>query len=462
MTTRSLSPDTFAALRGRVTMPGDTGWDAARSGWNRAVDQRPVAVVEAVGAGDVEAVLRIARDAGLRVAPQATGHGAESLGPLEGTILLKTSAMRGVQVDPDAGVARVEAGAQAGAVADAAGAHGLAPVLGLAATVGVAGLALDGGTGWLSRTYGLCSSNVRAFEVVTAASERVRVDARREPELYWALRGGGGRFAIVTALELEAHPVAEVCAGMVAWPAERAAEVLERFRDWAREAPESVGAVFRYLALPAIDAVPEPLRGRRIVAVIAACLGSAPDAERLMQPVRAAGDALVDTFGPIEPAALVRVAGDPEAPAPARGDGFLVEDLTPGLVEAVAELIAADALAPLGALELRVLGGALARAPEGHGALARLEGAYSLFAGGAVLDAEAGEAIAARHAMLRARLAPWIAPRALLNSSGGGIDPATAFDDATWARLMRARDAYDPDRVIVAHHPLREDVRRGV
>src|SRR6185503_19834642 len=146
--------------------------------------------------------------------------------------------------------------------------------------------ALGGGTGWLSRAHGLTCNSVRAFEVVVASGERLRVDADHEPELFWALRGGGGRFAVVTALELEAYPVPEVSSGLLAWPAERAAEVLEQFRRWTDDVPEALGAVFRYLSLPDVDGVHAPLRGRRIVAVIAAHLGPDAGSRRLMEPWR--------------------------------------------------------------------------------------------------------------------------------------------------------------------------------
>ena len=435
MTKRQIEARLLDGVRGRVVLPGDAGWDAARGSWNLSVDQHPAAVVEAAGADDVQAVLR----AGLRVAPQATGHGSEGLPDLAGAVLLKTSGLRDVTVD--GGVVRAGAGALASDVAAAAGAHGLAPVLGLAPSVGVTGLALGGGTGWLSRAHGLTCNSVRAFEVVLASGERLRADADHEPELFWALRGGGGRFAVVTALELAAHPVPEASAGMLAWPAERAAEVLERFRSWTRAVPEALGAVFRYLALPDVEGVPAPLRGRRIVAVIAAYVGAEADARRLIAPLPEG--TIVDTFGPVGAADLVRVAGDPEQPVPARGDGFLVRELD---VDAIAGLI--DDLDPLGVLELRLLGGALARAPHGHGALAKLDGAFAVFAGGAAVDAAARAAIAERLETVRERLAPWTAPQALLNSSGG--DPARAFDAATWERLGAVRDAFDPDRRLVA------------
>ena len=449
MTIRSDLP---SSLSERVTLPRDPGWDAARRAWNLTVDQHPAAVVEPATPDDVEAVIRFAAQNGLRVAPQSTGHGSESLPPLDGALLLKTSAMRKVEVGPDDGIARVEAGARAGEVAEAAGEHRLAPVLGLATTVGVVGLALGGGTGWLSRAYGLAANNVRAFEVVTAKGERLRADVDTEPELFWALRGGGGRFAIVTAAELYAHPVADVSAGMLVWPADKAAAVLEQFRRLSLDAPESLGAVLRYLDLPPIDPVPPPLRGRNL-AVIVAHLGTERDARRLMEPLRELSGSVIDTFGPIGAADLVRVAGDPEEPVPARGDGFLVRELSEEVVGAIAELIAENALSPLSVLELRLLGGALARASDGHGALATLNGALSVFASGPVFDANAAAAVADRLEHLRSRLAPWTTPQALLNASGGGVDPARAFDDATWERLRCVQDEFDPDRLILSNHP---------
>jgi FAD/FMN-containing dehydrogenase len=441
-------------LRGRLVRPGEPDWDVARRAWNLAVDQRPAAVVEALGPDDVQAVVAFAAGAGLRVAPQSTGHGSEALGPLAEAILLKTTPMRGITVDPAAGIARIEAGVIAGEVAVAAGEHRLAPVLGLAPTVGVAGLTLGGGTGWLSRSYGLAANNVRALEVVTAAGAHERIDAHDEPELFWALRGGGGRFAIVTALELDAHPVPEVSAGSLFWPAEHAAEILERFRRWTVDVPESLGAVFRYLSMPPIDEVPAPLRGRKVVAIIAAHLGTEPDGRRIMEPLRGSRTTLIDTFGPVGAADLVRIAGDPERPGPARGAGFLVKELRPDLVHALAELIAEDALAPLGVLEVRLLGGALSRGSEGAGALASLDGKFSIFAGGPAFDADTRAAIDDRLEGLHDRLEPWRSSQALLNSARFGTDPARAFGEETWARLGRVRDTYDPDRLILSSHEI--------
>jgi FAD/FMN-containing dehydrogenase len=411
-------------IEGRTVLPGDAAWDEARRSWNLAVDQLPAAVVEAAGPGDVQALLR----AGLSVAPQATGHGSELLGPLDDVVLLKTSRMREVSVA--GGFVRAGAGALAREAADAAAEHGLAPVLGLAASVGVTGLVLGGGTGWLSRAYGLACNNVRAFDVVLASGEALRVDAAHEPELFWSLRGGGGRGAVVTAVELLGHPV-EVSAGVLTWPAERAAEVLEQFRRWTFDAPESLGAVFRYVALP----------DGPIVSVGAAHLGTAADGRRAIEPLR--GGTTADTFGPVSPAELVRVAGDPEQPMPTRGDGFLLRELD---LEAVAGML--EDPGPIGMLEIRLLGGALRRPPEGHGVLGALDAAYSIFCGGMAVPG-----LAERLADVRERLAPWASRQELLTSAALGVDPAGAFGD-DWERLERVRADYDPEGRIVTTHDL--------
>jgi hypothetical protein len=385
--------------------------------------------VEAAGAADIASLLR----AGLRVAPQATGHGAELLGSLDDVVLLKTSRLKELKVlggvaggAAEATVARPTALLRAGAgvlareAADAAAEHGAAPVLGLASGVGVAGLVLGGGTGWLSRTYGLACNNVRAFDVVLASGETRRVDADSEPDLFWALRGGGGRGAVVTAVELAAHSV-QPQAGVLTWPAEKAIELLARFAEWTADAPDAVFGVFRYLALPT-----GPL-----AMIVAARIDGEP-----FEPMQ-------DTLRPIGPEQLVRVAGDPEDPMPTAGDGFLIRELD---VDAIGAVI--EDLAPAGLLEVRLLGGAIARAPEGAGVAASVAAPYSVFYGG-----PASEALPAKLAEIRERLSPYWAAD-ITTGSARGIDLARVFG-ANWERLQQVQRAYDPEGQIVTTHGVR-------
>jgi FAD/FMN-containing dehydrogenase len=447
--------DPLPKLDGRLLLPGDDGFDDAGRPWNRAIEQRPAAVAEVASVADVQAVIAHARAAGLRVAAQATGHGAEALdtGALGAAVLVRTHRLDGVAIDREARTARIGAGATAGAVARAAGEHGLAPVLGLAPSVGVAGLALGGGIGWLSRVHGLAANNIISLDVVTADGAARRVDAGNDPDLFFALRGGGGGFAIVTALEVALHAVDEVSAGALTWPAEHAPEVLEQVRRVAPSLPDAASVVARVLQVPPLPEVPEAIRSRRIVMVVVTHLGPHADGERLIAPLRGAGGLSMDTFGPIGPGDLVTVAGDPEEPGPARGEGLLLEDLTTDVLAAVHEILDDPALAPLGIIELRQLGGALGRpAPAGHGAIAQVEAGWVWFAGGFAPDGDAAGAVLAAIDGAAERLAPFAAPGLLLNGAAHGADPARAFAPEAWARLGEVKRSYDPDGLILAAH----------
>ncbi len=202
---------------GLVVTPDDAGWDQARQAWNLVVDQRPAAVVVPETPADVVEVMAFAADAGVRVAPQTTGHNAAPLGDVGNTILVRTSALQGVTIDAARRCARVGAGALWQDVMEPAGAQGLAALAGSSPDVGVVGYSLGGGMGWLSRRYGLATNSLLAVELVTPEPHLVRADADHETDLFWALRGGGGNFGVVCALEFELYPLREVYAGALAW-----------------------------------------------------------------------------------------------------------------------------------------------------------------------------------------------------------------------------------------------------
>ncbi|MBJ7332502.1 MAG: FAD-binding oxidoreductase [Solirubrobacteraceae bacterium] len=434
-------------LRGTAVLPGEPGWDDARSAWNLAIDQRPAAVVQAADAADVQATVRFAAAHGLRVAPQSTGHGAEALPALDGVILLKTSALRDLSIDPASGTARIGAGAQAADVGRAAAEHGLAAPLGLASSVGVTGLTLGGGTGWLSRAHGLTAENAVAFELVTPDGELRTVDAGREPDLFWALRGGGGRFGVVTAVTLRLHPLSEAFGGFRIWPAEHAPDVLEGFRRLIADAPDTLSAVFRFMAIPDVDGPPPFLRGKRVVSITAVHLGGAADGERALAEIRAGANEVADTFGPIGPGDLSAVANDPDGPVPAYGGGFLLDRFEAGTLEAAVELIAGDALDGLTVFELRQLGGAIARG--GDGALGAIVQPISVFLTGPVTDPDAPARLAGRIAAVRDALSPWESARTLQNLAMDR-DPTRAFGADAAARLEQIRASVDPEGLLVA------------
>ena len=217
-------------LTGDLVLPADPRWDSARAAWNLAVDQRPAAVVNVASVRDVVATIESARVRRLHVAPQGTGHNAAPLESLADTILLRTGALREVQIDPDARVARVEAGALWADVSSAAAEHGLAALAGSSPDVGVVGYTLGGGLSWLGRSHGLAANHVLAIELVTTDGVHRRVDADHHPELFWALRGGGGDYGVVTALEFRLFPIREVYAGARQVP--DAVGPAQRFKSW--------------------------------------------------------------------------------------------------------------------------------------------------------------------------------------------------------------------------------------
>ena len=325
-----------AAIAGRVFVPGLAGYDQARQAWNLAVDQRPGVVVVAESVSDVVEAVRYARTHGMRIAPQSTGHGAVPLEPLDGAMLLRTTRMRNVSIDPAARIARAEAGAVWQDVIVPAAEHGLAGLAGSSPNVGVTGYTLGGGLGWLARRYGLAANSVTAAELVTPGGDLVRADANHETDLFWAVRGGGG-IGVVTALEMRLYPVRELYAGDLFFPNARAAEVLHAWREWTATVPDEVTSLSHLLRLPPLPEVPEPLRGRAFVKVEAAYLGDAGTGAELTQPLRRLGPEL-DTFAMIPAPALGQLHMDPDQPVPFQGAGPFLSDFPAAAIDALVGL----------------------------------------------------------------------------------------------------------------------------
>src|SRR3954469_10023079 len=259
-TLRALSSGTIVAV-------GEPGYDEARMAWNLAADQRPAAVAMPWNETDVAFAIGFARDAGLRVNVQGTGHNAMPLGDLGDTLLIRTSHMRGVELDVAGRRARVEAGALWEDVVPRAVEHGLTALHGSSPDVGIAGYSLGGGIGYMARKYGLQANSVTAIELVTADGELLRADATTEPDLFWALRGGGGNFGVVTALEFDLLPIDSVYGGMLLWPADDAERVIGRWAEWTRELPDEITSMARILRVPDMDGVPDILRGREVTLI---------------------------------------------------------------------------------------------------------------------------------------------------------------------------------------------------
>jgi predicted outer membrane lipoprotein len=438
-----------------LVLPADARFDEARRAWNLAVDQRPAAVAFAQSARDVADAIAHARSRGWRVAPQGTGHNAGPLGPLHDTLLLKTERMRGVAIDPVARVARVEAGALWLEVVEAAARHGLAALAGSSPDVGVVGYTLGGGLSFLGRKHGLSANSVRAIEVVTADGALRRCDREHEPDLFWAMRGGGGGFGVVTAIELELFPIAQAYAGVLFFPIERGAEALHAWRELTQGAqvPDELTTVGRFLRLPPAPELPGPLRGKAFAIVEAYHLGEPAEADALLAPLRALGP-VMDTVQTVPIPALSHLHMDPPQPVPAAGDGMLLAELPAEAVDALVGVAGQTAAFPLATVEVRHLGGALARPHATHGALSSLDAAYSLFAAGMVPAPEAEAPVRAQVDAVKAALAPWAARHRYLNFADVRTDASCFWSEPALHRLRRVKAAVDPHDLIRSNHPV--------
>jgi hypothetical protein len=443
-------------IEGRVVMPGDADFDHARRAFNLMVDQRPAAVVEVTNAADVAATVRCAAEHGLRVAPQGASHNAAPLRLGNDVLLLRTGALDEVSIDAERRRARVGAGVRWAAVADAASEHGLAPLSGSSRTVGVAGYSLGGGFGWLARRHGLQANAVTAIELVTADGEIRRVDADNDPELFWALRGGGGSFGVATALEFDLFETPEVYAGALFFPFERAAEVMHAWYEWSRDLPEEIGTTVRVVQLPDLPELPDLIRGKSFTIVQTAYLGGESAGAEIVRPLVELGPEL-NTFAMVPPAALGFLAMDPEDPLPYVSATRLLGDLGEPGIEALVKAAGPGSGSTLASVELRLMGGALARSNGHHGARATLDGSYIMFAVGAVMVPEQLLPVQEQAEAVASALDPWANGGAYASFVEQWTDASSFYDDETWRRLLAVRAQVDPGRLFRANHEVAQE-----
>jgi FAD/FMN-containing dehydrogenase len=431
-----------AGFSGRVLRPGDDGYDEARLPWQRRFDPMPALIAEATSAADVAAAVRAARANDLPLAIQATGHGV--VVPSDGALLLKTAALNGLSVDADAKTARAGAATQWGDVIAAAGPHGLAPLSGTSTTVAVAGYTLGGGMGWLSRRYGFQADSLLSAQVVTAAGEIVTASADENADLFWALRGGGGNFGVVTELEFRLHEVPVVYAGMLLFDADRARPVLETYRGWAASEPDESATSLSVMRMPPLPSIPEPLRGRRVLAFRALYAGGEADARAAWGPLlEAAGEPLMGALGEMGFADTPAAFGPP--PPPSIGDMRL--ELLHELSDAVLDIVL-GADSPISVMEVRQWGGAVARPGADAGPCGHRDVPFSVVAGAMVMDpAQYPAAVEALDAVV-AKLRPHTTGKTFLNFLGEAGRTSDAYTSEDYARLVAVKRAYDPDNLL--------------
>lgn len=443
-------------IAGPVLTPQDDGYERETAAYNLATPIRPDVVVGAVDADAVAAAVAWAAARRVPVGVQATGHGAD--GPMQGGLLISTARLQECTVDPEARTARVGAGVRWRSVLEASVPHGLVGLNGSTTDVGVVGYTLGGGLPVLGRTFGFAADHVRSADVVTPDGRRRTVDATHEPELLGLLRGGKGNLGVVTAMEFELLPLDGLYGGGIFYPGDDARQVLTAWSRWTADLPETVSTSIALLRLPAMDIVPEPLRDRFVLHLRYACTAGDEEGERLVAPMRALSDPVMDTVGPMSYRDVDAIHLDPPEPIPYRETGRLLDDLDDDAVDALLGQAGPGTDCPVTLIEIRLLGGALARTPEGVADLvAGRDGRYVIGLVGLVVP-PGGERVPAAIESILTALAGHVSERTLVNFQGsvdGDGDSSRSWTEEGHARLLAAKNTYDPDNLLRFQHAVR-------
>ena len=428
--------------------PIDTGYEGARRVWNGMIDRYPALIAQVADQNDVAIAIEFGRRHEMPIAIRGGGHGVAGNAVCDSGLVIDLSAMTAIDVDHVGGTASAECGVKWGGLDAATQAHGLAVTGGLISTTGIAGLTLGGGIGWLMRKFGLTSDNVVRFHMVTADGRSVVADADQEPDLFWALRGGGGRFGAVTRIEYRLHPVDTVFAGMVMYRAERAAEVLALWKRLCDGAPEELTTVASFLHAPPATFVPESLHGQPVVAIVGCHVGDAAAGAEALSDLRSFGPPEVDLFGPMPYLALQSML-DAGAPFGIRAywkSGYLRE-LGPLEIDTIVNRSAA-APSTLTQVHLHQMGGAVSREVAGPTAFGHRDAAYLLNIAGGWTEASDDAANIAWTRDFWSAIRP-ATEGAYVNFLAG--DDARQLRDAyepeALTRLQAIRAVWDPDGV---------------
>jgi hypothetical protein len=424
-------------LRGRVIRPGDHDYDEARALYNGMIDKRPRLIARCVDVADVIAAVNYARDQGLLLAIRGGGHNGPGLGSCNDGLVIDLSLLKSVRVDPGSGTVRVDAGCTSGDVDHATHAFGLAVPFGIVSSTGVAGLTLGGGTGYLTRKHGMTIDNLLEADVVLADGSFVTASRHQHADLFWALRGGGGNFGVVTSFEYRLHPVATVLGGLILHPRERARDLLKFYRSFTTGAPDELAAYAALLHTP--DGMP--------AAAIATCYcGDAAEGERVMKPLRAFGTPLLDAIQPI-PFPQMQQLLDGAVPDGNQNywkSAFLRELSDAAIDEIVTH--ANQATSPLTAVLVEQYGGAMSRVPDDATAFAHRKAGYDLAILGQWVDPDESERHIGWVRDFAEAMTPYRSGAYLLNFLGEeGDDTIRAAFGGNYDRLVEIKQKYDPD-----------------
>ena len=441
-------------FQGQIITADHADYDAARAVWNGAINRSPRLIARCTGSADVAIAVRFARQRDLEIAIRGGGHNVAGTAVCDDGIVVDLTAMRDVRVDPEVGTARVQGGALWGDVDQAAQAHGLATTGGIISHTGVGGLTLGGGIGWLMRKHGLSADNLLAAEVVTADGEVLRASLDQHPDLFWALRGGGGNFGVVTSFELQLHPVGPVVlAGPILWDANDASEVLRFYRDFVGTAPDELGTVVRFGTAPPLPVIPEELHWRPVVLVGVCHAGAVEEAEQVLRPLRSFGKPLLDLIAP------TRYVNHQSALDSTVLHGWnyywkstYLPELRDDLIDVIAEHAFASA-SPRSYSAMFHLGGAVSRVSEAATAFGNRLATHAITLDGVWRPGEDyGDRDIAWTRRFFAALDRY-RDGVYVNFLGADEEPdriRDAYGSAVYARLEEAKTKYDPENVF--HH----------
>ena len=442
------------AVSGTVALPDSPEFAAETLAFNAATVHRPDVVLGAANARDVAAGVKWAAAQRLPVAVQSTGHGADSV--VDGGLLINTRRLQGLQIDPVERTARVGAGVKWRSVLEASVPFGLIGLHGSSTDVGVVGYTVGGGLPLLGRAHGFAADHVRSMEVVTADGALRRIDSGAEAELFALMRGGKGNFGIVTELEFSLFPLGEFYGGGIIYPGADAALILAAFREWLPTLPDDASPSISLLRLPDMEFVPAPLRDQFVVHLRFAFLGTSGDGDRLLAPMRAVSTPMMDTAGPMSSLDVDQIHMDPADPLPFSAGGALLKDLGEETLADLLKLTGEGSDCPLLLVEIRPLGGALARAGELPDAVSGRDAAFLLFLLGFKMPPVA-EAVAASISGVLAEMAPHSTGYTLVNfhgEPGDEADRARAWSPAVYERMRAAKSSYDPGNLLRFGHTI--------
>lgn len=430
-------------LTGTLVLPDDPDYEAARRPWNLAIEQHPAAVAVPADTDDLRALLTAARESGLRLAVQPSGHGAS--GDLNGAVLVRMRAFDDLEIDAGGGILRVGSGVRWGAVVDALEGSGWVAPAGTSPVVSVAGYTLGGGHSWFSRTAGLGSDNLRAAWVLRTDGTHERVDDETDPDLLWALRGAGGLVGIVTALEIDLVRAPDVWGANLTFDVADAPAVVRAVRDLAASAPSTLNVFVNSMRMPDAPQLPEEIRGRSFLTVQA--LSTDGPQDELIGAVRRAGTVRRDITGPTSPAALAAASNEPTDPTPGRGASVALTALDDATIDALLEFRELPEQWPIMGIDIRMLGGAL-DAPRRPGFASLESVGWLLHALAPVIPGVPTAPGDASVAAFRNLSAPFAAPRTVPTflEPGQSLDHCGTADDV--ARLRELRATFDPEGVL--------------